>query len=112
MYQALDSLGMNSRCQRHTQIFDTLVAAMIPTVPWPSAVKKSIRARHTRFSGDQRAAMSASIHTLSNAVPAILIPLRIAYRRTAATNAESSTGLVCPNPSTRSCFVALTASSL
>ena len=86
--------AMNRSCQRHTQVLDLPVAAMIATVPRPSSVSRTICARHTCFCGDPRAATSASRRALSDSVTAILIPLRIPYRRIAARRAESSAGLV------------------
>ena len=93
--------AMKRSCQRHTHVFDLPVAAMIATVPMPSAVSRMIRARQTCFCGDPRAATSASSRALSDAVTTMLIPLRIPHRRTAAPRRESSTGLVCPDQSTR-----------
>jgi hypothetical protein len=51
---------MNRSCQRRTQVFDLPVDAMIAPVPTPSADNSTIRARQTRFCGEEGAEMTAS----------------------------------------------------
>ena len=92
---------MNRSCQRHTQVFDLPVAAMIATVPSSSSLSRMIRARQTCFWGEPRAAMIPSRRTLSDAVTEMMIPVRIRHRRTPAPMAESLNGLFRLNQSTR-----------
>jgi len=80
---------MNRSCQHHTQVFDLPVAAMIATVPMPSAVKNTMRARHTCFCGDTRAATSAPSRALSATVTLNLIPVRMPEYRTVQNQRES-----------------------
>lgn len=87
-------------CQRHTQVFDLPVAAMIATVPKPSSVSRMIRARHTCFCGVPRAPTRPPRRARSRAVTTMLIPLRMHLRRTSRPIAESPIGLFRSDQST------------
>jgi hypothetical protein len=68
---------MNRSCQRQTATLLVPARRMISTVPWPSAVSSTIRARQTCFCGLFRSATTASRRARSAASTATMIPLRM-----------------------------------
>ena len=68
---------MNRSCQRQTATLLVPARRMISTVPWPSAVSSTIRARQTCFCGLFRSATTASRRARSAALTSTMIPLRM-----------------------------------
>src|SRR5712692_8291284 len=83
---------MNRSCQRHTQVLLLPVRRMISTVPSPSAVSSTIRARHTCFCGLFRSATIVSKRARSAALTSTTISLRIPQTRTRREPGESPVG--------------------
>ena len=82
-------------CQRHTQVFDLPVWRMISLVPRPSALSRTIRARHTCFWAALRFRASASNRRRSARLTVTMIPGRIGQTRTSRVRLESPTGFNC-----------------
>jgi hypothetical protein len=93
---------MNRSCQRQTVVFDLPVAAMMPFVPEPSAVRRMIRARQTCFCGVLRSATTASRRRRSAAETEMKIPRRMPQTRTRHRRRESRLGLFRFGKTTRS----------
>lgn len=70
-------------CQRQTQVFDLAVARMMPLVPMPSAVRRTIRARQTCFCGLLRSPTIASRRRRSPGETSMVMPVRMPQTRTA-----------------------------
>ena len=68
---------MNRSCQRHTVTLLVPVWRLISTVPSPSAVSRTIRARQTCFCGLFRSAAIASNRARSASLTSTVIPLRM-----------------------------------
>ena len=81
---------MKRSCQRQIARLSLPTARMIAVVPLPSAVSKTIRARHTCFCGLLRSRTITFNRTRSSGVTAMDIPLRMAQNRTKRNHAESS----------------------
>ena len=68
---------MNRSCQRHTAVLALPVRRMISVVPQPSAVSRTICARHTCFCGLFRSDTTASRRARSAALTSTTTPVRI-----------------------------------
>jgi len=68
-------------CQRQTQVFDLPVRRMISTVPTPSALSKTIRARQTCFWAALRSPTNVSRRRRSEGERSMDIPVRIPQTR-------------------------------
>ena len=76
-------------CQRQTQILDLQVRRMISFVPAPSAVKRTISARHTYFCATLRSSMRFSSRRRSANETVMDFPARIAQTCTCRKSGES-----------------------
>lgn len=82
-------------CQRQTQVLDLPVWCMISLVPSPSALNKTISARHTCVCGTLRSRTSASKRKRSDGVTMIEIPVRMGQIRMQSAARESLGGFKC-----------------
>src|ERR1700747_1230072 len=86
---------MKRSCQRQTTVLPLPTARVMAVVPWPSAVRTTIRPRQTCFCGLLRLPMIVSSQTRSSAVTVMEIPLRITDNRTTANLRKLLFGLFC-----------------
>ena len=84
---------MKRSCQRQTAVLLSPVRCMISTVPRPSPLRRTIRARHTCFCRLFRSATTASRRARSKAVlTSTMIPGRMRQTRTQRARRESLAG--------------------
>ena len=82
--------SMKRSCQRQTHVLDLPVAAMIPFVPTPSAVRSTIPARQTCFCGALRSCTTALSRRISADETERDFPARIAQN---SSDVEPASGI-------------------